>query len=92
MSQKTDFNIPKPWRYKRYYLYTLARLFTSIFINVNFFRDIWYYCFRWTYFCGWLCPQTIFRVFYWGLIETTMVGLRKNISTPPSISALQKSV
>ncbi len=30
-------------------------------------------------FCGWVCPQTIFRVIYRDLIETKIVGLRKRI-------------
>ncbi|MDF1875352.1 cytochrome c oxidase accessory protein CcoG [Sulfurimonas sp. SAG-AH-194-I05] len=30
-------------------------------------------------FCGWVCPQTVFRVFYRDLIETTILGLRKRI-------------
>ncbi|MBU1959557.1 cytochrome c oxidase accessory protein CcoG [bacterium] len=31
-------------------------------------------------FCGWGCPQTIFRVIYRDLIETKLLGLRKRIS------------
>jgi cytochrome c oxidase accessory protein FixG len=31
-------------------------------------------------FCGWSCPQTIFRVVYRDLIETKILGLRKKIS------------
>jgi len=30
-------------------------------------------------FCGWACPQTIFRVIYRDLIETKILGLRKRI-------------
>ncbi|WP_294962167.1 cytochrome c oxidase accessory protein CcoG [Sulfurimonas sp.] len=30
-------------------------------------------------FCGWICPQTIFRVVYRDLIETKILGLRKRI-------------
>ena len=30
-------------------------------------------------FCGWVCPQTIFRVVYRDLIETKILGLRKRI-------------
>ncbi len=29
--------------------------------------------------CGWLCPQTIFRVIYRDLIQTKILGIRKNI-------------
>jgi len=31
-------------------------------------------------FCGWGCPQTIFRVIYRDLIETKLLGLRKRIN------------
>jgi len=30
-------------------------------------------------FCGWMCPQTIFRVIYRDFIETKLLGLRKRI-------------
>lgn len=30
-------------------------------------------------FCGWICPQTIFRVIYRDLLETKLLGLRKRI-------------
>ncbi len=30
-------------------------------------------------FCGWVCPQTVFRVVYRDLIETKILGLRKRI-------------
>jgi len=30
-------------------------------------------------FCGWMCPQTIFRVIYRDLIETKLLGMRKRI-------------
>jgi len=30
-------------------------------------------------FCGWICPQTTFRVIYRDLIETKILGLRKRI-------------
>ncbi|HEX5623144.1 MAG TPA: cytochrome c oxidase accessory protein CcoG [Sulfuricurvum sp.] len=30
-------------------------------------------------FCGWMCPQTIFRVVYRDVIETKLLGLRKRI-------------
>ncbi len=29
--------------------------------------------------CGWACPQTIFRVIYRDLIQTKLLGIRKNI-------------
>jgi cytochrome c oxidase accessory protein FixG len=31
-------------------------------------------------FCGWACPQTIFRVIYRDLIETKLLGLRNRIN------------
>jgi cytochrome c oxidase accessory protein FixG len=31
-------------------------------------------------FCGWACPQTIFRVIYRDLIETKLLGIRKKIN------------
>ena len=31
------------------------------------------------FFCGWMCPQTIFRVAYRDFLETTIFGLRKRI-------------
>ena len=30
-------------------------------------------------FCGWVCPQTVFRVIYRDFIETKLLGLRKRI-------------
>ena len=33
-------------------------------------------------FCGWICPQTIFRVIYRDLIETKILKLRKRIKKP----------
>ena len=30
-------------------------------------------------FCGWVCPQTVFRVIYRDFIETKILGLRKRI-------------
>jgi len=30
-------------------------------------------------FCGWICPQTIFRVVYRDFIETKLLGLRKRV-------------
>ena len=38
--------------------------------------------------CGWACPQTIFRVIYRDLIESTLLGLRriKNKQKEPDLS------
>ncbi len=118
MNKESDtFTIKKPWRFKRYYLYAFATVFTLVlpWITVNghhFFllsfdklqlhlafvqfdmQELYLMPFilmlmflgifgitvlGGRIFCGWLCPQTIFRVFYRDLIETTILGLRKRI-------------
>ncbi len=46
-------------------------------------------------FCGWVCPQTIFRVIYRDLIETKLVGLRKRIKNKqqePDMSKLENKI
>ncbi len=46
-------------------------------------------------FCGWMCPQTIFRVLYRDLIETKLLGLRKRIKNKqqePDMSKLENKV
>lgn len=46
-------------------------------------------------FCGWGCPQTIFRVIYRDLIETKLLGLRKRISNKqkePDMSKIENKV
>ncbi|QOY54603.1 cytochrome c oxidase accessory protein CcoG [Candidatus Sulfurimonas marisnigri] len=46
-------------------------------------------------FCGWICPQTIFRVIYRDLIETKLLGLRKRIKNKqyePDMSKPQNKV
>ena len=46
-------------------------------------------------FCGWMCPQTIFRVVYRDLIETKILGLRKRIKNKqidPDMSLLENKV
>ncbi|MDF1877378.1 cytochrome c oxidase accessory protein CcoG [Sulfurimonas sp. SAG-AH-194-L11] len=116
-TKSNEFTIAKPWRYKRYYLYAFATIFTLILpwikVNGNHFfllsfdklqlhlafvrfdmQEFYLLPFLLMLmflgifaitvlggrvFCGWLCPQTIFRVFYRDLIETTIVGLRKRI-------------
>ncbi|MDQ7043596.1 MAG: cytochrome c oxidase accessory protein CcoG [Sulfurimonas sp.] len=115
--ESNDFTIAKPWRYKRYYLYAFATIFTLVLpwitVNGNHFfllsfdklqlhlafiqfdmQELYLLPFLLMLlflgifgitalggrvFCGWLCPQTIFRVFYRDLIETTILGLRKRI-------------
>ena len=46
-------------------------------------------------FCGWVCPQTIFRVFYRDLIETKILGLRgriKNKQKEPDMSLRKNKI
>ena len=46
-------------------------------------------------FCGWMCPQTIFRVIYRDLIETKLLGLRKRIKNKqkdPDMSKMENKV
>ena len=46
-------------------------------------------------FCGWLCPQTIFRVIYRDLIETKILGLRKRIKNKqlePDMSKIENKI
>ncbi|MFA5215170.1 cytochrome c oxidase accessory protein CcoG [Sulfuricurvum sp.] len=46
-------------------------------------------------FCGWMCPQTIFRVVYRDLIETKLLGLRKRIKNKqqePDYSKVENQV
>lgn len=48
--------------------FLLMFLFIGIFAITSMLGRIW---------CGWLCPQTIFRVIYRDLIESTILDLRK---------------
>ena len=46
-------------------------------------------------FCGWMCPQTIFRVIYRDLIETKILKLRKRIKNKqaePDMSKFENKV
>lgn len=46
-------------------------------------------------FCGWVCPQTIFRVIYRDLIETKLLKLRKRIKNKqqePDMSLTQNKI
>jgi len=42
-------------------------------------------------FCGWVCPQTTFRVIYRDLIETKLLGLRKRIGNKQQDPDMSKS-
>jgi len=50
--------------------FLLMLLFLGIFALTAFAGRAW---------CGWVCPQTIFRVLYRDLLETKLLGIRKNI-------------
>lgn len=51
--------------------FLLILLFVGIFFMTSLGGRVW---------CGWSCPQTIFRVIYRDGIETKLLGLRKRIS------------
>ena len=48
--------------------FLLMLLFLGIFAATSLGGRAW---------CGWACPQTIFRVIYRDLIESTLLGLRR---------------
>ena len=48
--------------------FLLMFLFIGIFAITSVFGRVW---------CGWACPQTIFRVIYRDLIETKLLNLRR---------------
>ncbi len=50
--------------------FLLIMLFLGIFFMTTLGGRVW---------CGWACPQTIFRVIYRDLIQTKLLGIRKNI-------------
>jgi cytochrome c oxidase accessory protein FixG len=46
-------------------------------------------------FCGWVCPQTVFRVIYRDLIETKILGLRsriKNKQKEPDMTKVENKI
>ncbi len=51
--------------------FVLIIFFIFIFFMTNLGGRVW---------CGWSCPQTIFRVIYRDLIQTKILKIRKNIS------------
>ena len=59
--------------------FLLMLLFLGIFAVTSLGGRAW---------CGWACPQTIFRVIYRDLIESTLLGLRriKNKQKEPDLS------
>jgi len=50
--------------------FLLMLIFLGIFALTAFAGRAW---------CGWACPQTIFRVIYRDLLETKLLGIRRNI-------------
>jgi cytochrome c oxidase accessory protein FixG len=55
--------------------FLLILLFLSIFLMTTLGGRVW---------CGWACPQTIFRVIYRDLIQTKLLGIRKHITNKQS--------
>ncbi|WP_334092202.1 cytochrome c oxidase accessory protein CcoG [Helicobacter typhlonius] len=51
--------------------FLLILMFVGIFFMTTLAGRIW---------CGWACPQTIFRVIYRDLLQTKVFGLRKRVS------------
>ena len=62
--------------------FLLMFLFIGIFAMTSMFGRIW---------CGWSCPQTIFRVIYRDLIEGTILDLRKINNKQKDIDYNKKS-
>jgi len=63
--------------------FLLILMFLGIFFMTTLGGRVW---------CGWACPQTIFRVIYRDLIETKLLGIRKNIKNKqkPSKNGFKK--
>jgi cytochrome c oxidase accessory protein FixG len=55
--------------------FLLIILFLGIFFMTTLGGRVW---------CGWMCPQTIFRVIFRDLIETKLLKIRRNISNKQS--------
>ncbi len=51
--------------------FILILLFLSVFFMTTLGGRVW---------CGWSCPQTIFRTIYRDLLQTKLLGLRRNIN------------
>ena len=65
--------------------FLLIMLFLGIFFMTTLGGRVW---------CGWVCPQTVFRVVYRDLIETKLLGLRKSIKNKqkPSKNSSKKVI
>ena len=62
--------------------FLLMLLFIGIFALTSIFGRVW---------CGWACPQTIFRVIYRDLIESTILDLRRIKNKQKDIDYNKKS-
>lgn len=62
--------------------FLLMFLFIGIFAITSMFGRVW---------CGWACPQTIFRVIYRDLIESTILDLRRVKNKQKDIDYSKKS-
>ncbi|WP_320035108.1 cytochrome c oxidase accessory protein CcoG [Halarcobacter sp.] len=62
--------------------FLLMILFIGIFAITTIFGRVW---------CGWACPQTIFRVVFRDLIETKLLGLRRLKNKQKDIDYSKKS-
>ena len=65
--------------------FLLILLFLGVFFITTLGGRVW---------CGWACPQTIFRIIYRDLIETKLLGIRKSIKNKqkPSKSSYKKII
>jgi cytochrome c oxidase accessory protein FixG len=66
--------------------FLLILMFLGIFFMTTLGGRVW---------CGWACPQTIFRVIFRDLIETKLLGLRKSIKNkqkPPKNEPIKKFI
>jgi cytochrome c oxidase accessory protein FixG len=65
--------------------FLLILMFLGIFFMTTLGGRVW---------CGWACPQTIFRVVYRDLIETKLLKIRKNIKNKqkPSQNSAKKVI
>jgi cytochrome c oxidase accessory protein FixG len=61
--------------------FIIMLLFIGIFFTTVLLGRAW---------CGWACPQTIFRVIYRDFIETSLLGLRKSIKNKQKQPDLKK--
>jgi len=63
-------------------LFLLLFMFVGIFAMTAIGGRVW---------CGWACPQTIFRVIYRDAIETKLLGLHKRINNKQQKPDMSKS-